>query len=71
VKEKVMNSSSTQIPFMLAGFIAVVIYSITSEPNIESKTKTITTDVKVSANATAIELMRNQEVTKIASIKPQ
>jgi hypothetical protein len=71
VKEKVMNSSSTQIPFMLAGFIAVVIYSITSEPNIESKTKTITTDVKVSANATAIELMRNQEVTKTASIKPQ
>lgn len=66
-----MNSSSTQIPFMLAGFIAVVIYSITSEPNIESKTKTITTEVKVSANATAIELMRNQEVTKIASIKPQ
>ncbi len=32
-----MNHSSTQVPFVLAAFIAVMIHNVVSEPNGEAK----------------------------------
>ena len=32
-----MSNSSTQIPFMLAAFIAVMVHTVISEPKFESK----------------------------------
>lgn len=61
-----MNSSSTQVPFMIAGFIVVLIHSFTSESTIDSKVSA-TNKVDSATKVVMMESERNKEVQKLAA----
>jgi len=61
-----MNSSSTQLPFMLAGFIAVILHSLMSEPTIDSKTDAARKE-ESTTKVVMLEVVRNGQAQKIAS----
>jgi len=61
-----MNSSSTQLPFMLAGFIAVILHSLMSEPTIDSKTDAAKKE-ESTTKVVMLEVVRNGQAQKIAS----
>jgi hypothetical protein len=61
-----MNSSSTQLPFMLAGFIAILLHSLMSEPTIDSKTDAAKKE-ESTTKVVMLEVARNVQAQKIAS----
>jgi hypothetical protein len=65
-KGNVMNSSSTQLPFMLAGFIAILLHSLMSEPTIDNNTG-VAKKVESTTKVVMLESARNGEAQKIAS----
>lgn len=61
-----MNSSSTQVPFMLAAFIAVIIHSLTSEPTVDHKMKA-TNKVETTTAVAMLDKAHNKEIQKLAA----
>lgn len=61
-----MNSSSTQVPFMIAGFIAVLIHSLTSDSTIDNKVNA-TNKVKTTTTVVMLESASNKAIQKLAA----
>ncbi len=61
-----MNHSSTQVPFMIAAFIAVIIYSVTSEPEKDNRVKAVNA-VPQSAQVVVLAPLSGEKVQKVAS----
>lgn len=61
-----MNGSSTQVPFMIAGFIAVIIYSLTSESTIDNKVNA-TNKAEPATSIVMLESARNKAIQKLAA----
>jgi len=61
-----MNSSSTQVPFMIAALIVVVIHSLTSEPTIDNKVKA-TNKVESATTVVMLNADNNKDNKKLAA----
>lgn len=58
-----MNNSSTQVPFMIAGFIVVIIHSLTSESTIDNGVDAVN-KVEPTTKVVMLDSARNNEMQK-------
>lgn len=61
-----MNSSSTQVPFMIAGFIAVLIHSFISDSTLDNKVNA-TNKVETTTAVAMLEKVHNKQIQKLAA----
>lgn len=61
-----MNSSSTQVPFMIAGFIAVLIHSFISDSTLDNKVNA-TNKVETTTAVAMLEKAHNKQIQKLAA----